>query len=49
LTVWRLFIFYTLAGLAMFLLVQLVPDRQLKEEEKIKELFRSKPVQCTPE
>jgi len=49
LSVWRLFIFYTLAGLAMFLLVQLVPDRQLKEEEKIKELFRSKPVQCTPE
>jgi len=46
---WMLFNFYALAGLAMFFLVQLVPDRQLKEEERIKQIFRSKPVRCKPD
>jgi len=46
---WMLFIFYALSGLAMVFLVQLVPSRQLKEEERIEQIFRSKPVRCKPE
>jgi hypothetical protein len=42
-SVLMLFIFYALAGLTMVFLVQLVPSRQLKEEERIEEVFRSEP------
>lgn len=44
-----LFILYALAGLAIVFLVQLLPDRQLKEEERLEQVFRSKPVQNKPE
>jgi heme/copper-type cytochrome/quinol oxidase subunit 2 len=45
-----LFIFYALAGLVVFFLVQLVPDRQLKEEEKVEQLPHAPDViENTPE
>ena len=46
---WMLFVLYALAGLAIVFLVQLLPDGQLKEEERLEQVFRSEPVSFTPE